>query len=199
MFQSADPRVSAALETHQRLETGLHTWYWMMRRCYDKEDLNYTRYGLRGITVCERWHNPINFIKDMGERPHRHTLNRKDNNGNYEPNNCEWSTRKDQQNNRSNTIFINGIPLKQLCEEKGVPYERAYWRYKHQGVRTEEELFAPPTSKTTSEGRTCGHPPIMFHEKPVSAAKLAEMAGVKKHVIYYRWRKGLRDDALLTG
>ena len=78
------------------------TWRGMRRRCYSPTNTNYPYYGGRGITVCERWRNSFpNFIEDMGDRPPGHTLDRKDNDGNYEPSNCRWRTVAENNENRS--------------------------------------------------------------------------------------------------
>lgn len=75
----------------------------MNQRCTDPKCPKFPRYGGRGITVCRRWrHSYQNFRADMGVRPPGMTLDRKNNNGNYTPNNCRWATQKAQQNNRSN-------------------------------------------------------------------------------------------------
>ena len=71
----------------------------MKRRCRTKTDDNYHYYGGRGIKVCKRWDDFINFLKDMGIRPPHKTLDRVNNNGDYKPSNCKWSTRKQQANN----------------------------------------------------------------------------------------------------
>lgn len=62
----------------------------MRQRCNNKRNVKYYRYGGRGIKVCRAWNNFETFLKDMGERPLNHELHRKDNDGDYEPNNCVW-------------------------------------------------------------------------------------------------------------
>lgn len=79
------------------------TWYQMRNRCTNEEHDSYDSYGGRGITVCERWLYPENgydnFVADMGPRPQGYTLDRIDNDGNYEPSNCRWADAVTQQRN----------------------------------------------------------------------------------------------------
>lgn len=85
----------------------------MISRCYNKNHNSYKNYGAKGITVCERWlgdNGHDNFIQDMGERPSiNHSLDRIDNNGNYELNNCKWATKREQQAKRSNSNKHVGV------------------------------------------------------------------------------------------
>jgi hypothetical protein len=77
------------------------TWDSMLQRCLNSNYHGYKYYGGRGITVCERWKNSFqNFLEDMGEKPKGLSLDRINNNGNYEPNNCKWATHSEQMSNR---------------------------------------------------------------------------------------------------
>lgn len=94
-------------------------WAGLKTRCYNTRHHSYPYYGGRGITVCERWLNSFeNFVADMGECPPELSLDRIDNDGNYEPSNCRWATRKEQAvNNRAN-VFI---------DHEGERWTRSQW------------------------------------------------------------------------
>jgi hypothetical protein len=87
--------------THGQKGTSLYAiWQSMVQRCGNPKRKDYARYGGRGIKVCERWLTFASFLADMGERPSGMSLDRIDNNGNYEPRNVRWATPKEQRANR---------------------------------------------------------------------------------------------------
>lgn len=77
-----------------------NTWRCMIARCTQENNHNFSHYGGRGITVCERWRTFANFLEDMGPKPKGLQLDRINNDGNYEPGNCRWVTPKENSNNR---------------------------------------------------------------------------------------------------
>jgi hypothetical protein len=123
----------------------------MLQRCYDCKDKKYPDYGGRGIAVCYRWRfgesgKPavVCFIEDMGRRPSAvYSIDRIDNDGNYEPGNCRWATRKEQASNRRPQRNSIGIPGVQPCRTKYRVQIRNNGKTIHVGVyKTPEEASA---------------------------------------------------------
>ena len=124
------------------------TWQDMKRRCYNKQNVRYNRYGGRGIKVCEEWLNNFQSFYDWAIRNGYSddlTIDRIDNDGNYEPSNCRWSTVKEQCNNRSSNINITiGNATKSLmswCEIFNVDYKKVHARYQRNGYESIDRLF----------------------------------------------------------
>jgi hypothetical protein len=122
------------------------SWGTMIQRCTNPKNKKYPDYGGRGIKVCDRWKDFRNFYKDIGEKPsHRHTIDRIDVNGDYEPSNCKWSTPSEQGNNKRNNIIIeyNGESgtLRYFSNKYGLVYETLYRRIK-KGIEPTTALTA---------------------------------------------------------
>jgi hypothetical protein len=120
----------------------------MMKRCYSPKNKCFPDYGGRGITVCDRWKgNPIQFVQDMGERLPGFSLGRIDTNGNYSPDNCQWETQKQQQNNRRNnhrlTFAGETLTLAQWTEKMGLPPFRLNQRLNRDKWTVERALTTP--------------------------------------------------------
>lgn len=105
-------------------------WKGMRQRCHNPRSMSYVDYGARGITICERWNDFSLFLADMGPRPSMaHTIERLENNGNYEPANCIWATRQQQGKNtrrvrrllfEGQSISINEIAVMSGYKPKSV-------------------------------------------------------------------------------
>ncbi|ASQ11855.1 hypothetical protein CDO22_17840 [Sinorhizobium meliloti] len=100
-------------------------WASMKERCSNPKQSRYERYGGRGIRVCREWEDFARFIEDMGPRPStKHTIERIDNDGDYEPSNCRWATWKEQANNRSSNVLLTigaeRLSLSQWAVRSGV-------------------------------------------------------------------------------
>jgi len=99
-------------------------WCQMWQRCTNESVINYHVYGGRGIRVCDRWKDFALFTQDMGPRPSGYTIERQDSNGNYEPSNCCWATRTEQNNNTSRnrrvTIGDRTMTVSQWARETGL-------------------------------------------------------------------------------
>ena len=127
-------------------------WVAMISRCTNPKQSNYPRYGGRGIRVCDRWLNSYeDFLSDMGRIPTpEHSIDRINNDGNYEPGNCRWVTRFEQQNNRRNTMVIEHdgkkLTAKEWSAATGIPSQRIQHRIKH-GWPIPEALSAPATKQ----------------------------------------------------
>lgn len=124
-------------------------WKAMKNRCYRVCGDDYAEYGARGIIVCDRWLKSFeNFFVDVGERPtKKHSLDRIDNNGNYEPSNCKWSTKKEQARNRRTNIIIeyNGkkMCLMDWAINLGVNYRILYKRIRRYKWSINDAFNAP--------------------------------------------------------
>lgn len=128
-------------------------WLGMRQRCFNKKQHKYANYGGRGITVCERWMDFDNFLADMGPRPSsKHSLDRIDNNGNYEPSNCRWASRTEQQNNRNVccSLYFQGRwqTIAEWSRELGIGHSTIWER-----LRTQRLSMAQVLSTESMRGK----------------------------------------------
>lgn len=106
-------------------------WYAARSRCGYRAHHAYGRYGGKGVVFCERWDSFLNFLEDMGHPPSsEHTLDRIDSNGNYEPSNCRWATRAQQNANRNSIILVDGVCLAEAARKTGIKYVTVWQRVK---------------------------------------------------------------------
>lgn len=95
------------------------SWISMKQRCHDEKHSNYTLYGAKGVSVCDRWRNSFeNFLADMGRKKHTdYSIDRIDPKGDYEPGNCRWASQPEQQSNRTNNRFAVVFGVRRTCSE----------------------------------------------------------------------------------
>jgi hypothetical protein len=106
-------------KTHgQSLSLTWRSWRGMRARCFNALDQHWPDYGGRGITVCDRWEDFSAFLTDMGERPSlKHSIDRIDVNGDYEPGNCRWATYRQQADNKRNTVRVSALGRQMTATE----------------------------------------------------------------------------------
>jgi hypothetical protein len=115
-------RVSETHTTHGQLKGGLatktyHTWAGIIQRCNNPRDKSFKDYGGRGIKVCKRWLKFENFYADVGDVPDGMTIERINNNGDYEPENWRWATMLEQGSNKRNNVWIEyGGEIKTIAQ-----------------------------------------------------------------------------------
>lgn len=140
---------SALMRRHGMSKTPEYIAYQSMKsRCDDPNNVAYPSHGGRGISVCEMWQNSFeNFYADMGPRPSKkHSLDRKNNDGNYEPDNCRWATASMQARNmsRNRMVTIDDVSfcVADWCDLMGIdrhkPYNMLYWN-KRSGIASIDE------------------------------------------------------------
>jgi hypothetical protein len=141
--------------THGMTWTAEHrAWLSMRNRCHNPKASGFAKYGARGITVCQKWRDSFEaFYADMGKRPSPlHSIDRKDVNGHYEPENCRWATPIEQANNKTNNRFIEldgrTLTLAQWSRESGIDADVISLRI-DSGWDTRTAIFEPKRKSAT--------------------------------------------------
>lgn len=121
-----------------------NAWAHLIGRCCNPNNAAYENYGGRGVTVCDEWRNSYAaFLAYVGRRPTpRHTIDRIDNNGNYEPGNVRWATYTQQSRNRRNTLLVNfrgeKVCLRMLMEKYGLSLTKINFYLRRKGLSLDE-------------------------------------------------------------
>lgn len=162
-------------------------WTNMKQRCLNRNGPRFKDWGGRGIRVCDRWLAFENFLADMGRRPSRlHSLDRIDPDGHYEPGNCRWATRREQQRNRRDnetlTAFGKTQSIDDWADEFGVHRALIRGRIKQGWVDAERILTAPSHARPSNVL-------VRGNGKPNIAA-LARQAGVPVATVHWRVKHG---------
>lgn len=162
------------------------SWFAARDRCFNPGNDNYEHYGARGITMCAEWANDddgfSNFFRFMGKKPtRRHTLERKDVNGNYEPSNCEWATMKTQANNKRTTVFYEfrgqRLTLSQIHDMKLSDVSRnALWKRLNSGWTPEDAVMTPSPKQHR----------FLFRGVMKSLYAVSKETGVDYYILYGR-------------
>ena len=104
-------------------------WINMKTRCYNSNVAGYKDYGGRGIKICDEWRYSFKTFYEWAIKngyTDSLTIDRINVNGNYEPNNCKWSSKIEQANNKRTTVWINGMSFRRYCLENGLNYKSVH-------------------------------------------------------------------------
>lgn len=145
-------------------------WMNLRARCNNPKSNRFYRYGARGIRVCDRWTADfLNFLEDMGRCPSPdHSIDRIDNDGDYEPGNCRWATRKEQCRNRRSSRFIEFHgevkTSAEWAEEMGMSRTALHARLSA-GWSVDRALTEPIRGRASKDGKQL-HPATIFRHPP---------------------------------
>lgn len=168
-------------------------WSAIKQRCRNKEEKAYQNYGARGIDICDRWFNSFEyFLADMGRRPRKElTIERLDNDGDYEPDNCIWATRKQQARNfRSNRLieYNGGIKcISEWAEVYGLNHAIISSRL-DRGWSVENAITKKPRSPSL----------IKYQGKLMTHGMAEKLLGFSSGVIHHRLKRGYTHNEVIS-
>jgi len=179
------------------------SWRSMRDRCTVPSSANYLSYGGRGIIVCERWlESADNFVVDMGIKPVGTSLERLDVNGNYEPANCQWATKKQQAQNRRTSIALthNGETknVAEWAREKGMGVSTLIGRH-HSGMPLEKALGDKVHTNAKERARNRKSNVLVTYDgKTQCMIEWAEEINIPVKTLWHRKSLGWSDEKIVT-
>lgn len=171
-------------------------WQGMIARCTNPNEMHFADYGARGIAVCDRWRTSFEaFFADMGARPSsRHSLDRKDNDGDYEPSNCRWAIPIQQATNRRRTLKteFGGVVMPTAMLARSVNIEPATLAARLQrGWKIADAVGKPVENRK---------PRHLVGTERLTASEIQARFGVSRQRLNYRLRQGMSvEDAIALG
>lgn len=170
-------------------------WSGMISRCENSNCERFHNYGGRGIRICERWKRFENFFADMGPRPsNEHSIDRRNNGGNYTPRNCRWATRLEQSTNRRNNRLLTFREETHCASEwsrqLGIPYRTIMSRIR----------YGLPVEKILSGSRVVqrNHRFLEFNGERNTIAEWSRRLKIKSGTIAARLHRGWNTERALT-
>ena len=168
------------------------SWCSMLHRCRNPKNVDYPRYGGRGITVTKHWYKFENFLVDMGERPNGTTLGRINNDGPYEKSNCRWETSDQQNSNRSDLHWItaNGVTrtIEQWAQVTGIAARTISARINDLGWTEERAVTTPLMSN--KESAKSRERQLQINGVTKAVSEWADTVGLSKKTIFNRLALG---------
>ncbi len=169
-----------------------YSWAGMIQRCTNDKHKDYKRYGGRGIKVCRRWLESFAaFLEDMRVKPAHHTIERKDNDGDYEPDNCRWANRIAQSNNKGNNRVI------QFDGERETLAQRAR-KIGISPASLSDRLKTQPLSKALTAKPNPHHVLVTIDGRTQRVGQWRSELGIGASTVHYRTSHGMSLEEALT-
>lgn len=177
-------------------------WKAMIQRCENPNHTWFKRYGGRGVAVCPKWRDDFEaFAADVGDRPSlKHTIDRVDGNGHYEPDNVRWATHIVQQRNRSDTLRVewDGRTMsgKEAADIAGLELATFYYRVKAGWPM--ERIMSTPSTMTANKGQAKRRRGLSFKGEHRTIAEWARLMGLTPATVHQRLKRGASIEQALT-
>lgn len=186
-----------------KFQSEYNAWYHMVKRCTDSEDKNWGNYGGRGIKVCKKWRTSFHsFLADMGIKPNKESqIDRIDNNKGYSPNNCRWTTSKQQARNRRDNqkVMYKGklILVIELAETHSMQVATLKYRLK-KGWSVDDAIKTKVSRRKKHMIKRSNTKTLTFQNQTKTIEEWASQKRIPAYVIYYRINSGWSVDKIIN-